>query len=123
MCPRDLGGRVVGSPWHSRANPAAEIPVNRTNRKGIATVRDEHITQLIAASNLVTVSDYLSFVGADKRRRIAFAIDTNRDRTARCEDTRNELLLIPRLEVLPICEPPEHRDDHHQRGKSAHVAH
>jgi hypothetical protein len=35
---------------------------------------------LIAGSNLVYVSDYVSFVGADEQGHVAFAIDTNRGR-------------------------------------------
>lgn len=35
---------------------------------------------LIAGAGLVYVSDYFSFVGADERGHVAFAIDTNRGR-------------------------------------------
>jgi len=35
---------------------------------------------LVSASDLVTVSDYFSFVGADEQGHVAFAIDNNRGR-------------------------------------------
>ncbi len=38
---------------------------------------------LISASDLVTVSDYFSFVGADSQGHVAFAIDNNRGRDGR----------------------------------------
>ncbi len=40
----------------------------------------QNASTLVSASDLVTVSDYFSFVGADSQGHVAFAIDNNRGR-------------------------------------------
>jgi hypothetical protein len=43
-------------------------------------MRTQNVGTLVSASDLVTVSNYFSFVGADSQGRVAFALDNNRGR-------------------------------------------
>lgn len=50
------------------------------NGEGGTSISTQDAGTLVSASDLVTVSDYFSFVGADVQGHVAFAIDNNRGR-------------------------------------------